>query len=59
MRDFKGTLIFSSHDHTINQTVANRIIEIYPHGVLDKLVEYDDFITDKKIAEQRTALASK
>jgi ATPase subunit of ABC transporter with duplicated ATPase domains len=59
MRDFKGTLVFSSHDHTINQTVANRIIEIYPHGVLDKLVEYDDFITDKKIAEQRTALASK
>jgi ATPase subunit of ABC transporter with duplicated ATPase domains len=59
MRDFKGTLIFSSHDHTINQTVANRIIEIYPHGVLDKLVEYDDFIKDKKIAEQRSALASK
>ena len=59
MRDFKGTLVFSSHDHTINQTVANRIIEIYPHGALDKLVEYDDFISDKKIADQRVALASK
>jgi hypothetical protein len=35
------------------------VIEIFPHGILDKLVEFDDFITDKKIAEQRTALASK
>ena len=59
LRDFKGTLIFSSDDHTINQTVAKRIMEYYPHGVVDKLVEYDDFITDKKIAEQGTALASK
>jgi ATPase subunit of ABC transporter with duplicated ATPase domains len=59
MRDFKGTLVFSSHDHTINQTVANRIVEIFPHGVMDKMVEYDEYITDKKIAEQRAALAGK
>ena len=59
MRDFKGTLVFSSHDHTINQTVANRVIEIFPHGILDKLVEFDDFISDQKIAEQRLALAAK
>ena len=59
MRDFKGTLVFSSHDHTINQTVANRVIEIFPHGILDKLVEFDDFISDHKIAAQRLALAAK
>ena len=53
MKDFKGTLVFSSHDHTINQTVANRIIEIFPHGVMDKMVEYDDYISDPKISSQR------
>jgi ATPase subunit of ABC transporter with duplicated ATPase domains len=53
MKDFKGTLVFSSHDHTINQTVANRIIEIFPNGVMDKIVEYDDYITNSKIGGQR------
>jgi ATPase subunit of ABC transporter with duplicated ATPase domains len=59
MRDFKGTMIFSSHDHTINQTVANRIIEIFPRGVMDKMVEFDEYIADKKITEQRTKMAAK
>ncbi len=59
MRDFKGTMIFSSHDHTINQTVANRIIEIFPRGVMDKMVEFDEYIADKKITEQRTKMAVK
>ena len=53
MRDFKGTLVFSSHDHTINQTVANRIIEIFPNGVMDKMMEYDEYITDSNINSQR------
>jgi len=59
MRDFKGTMIFSSHDHTINQTVANRIIEVFPKGVMDKMVEFDEYIADKKITEQRTKMAAK
>jgi len=59
MRDYKGSLVFSSHDHTINQTVANRIVEIFPHGNLDKLTEYDEYIKDAKTAEQRTALSAK
>ena len=58
MRDFKGTMIFSSHDHTINQTVANRIIEVFPRGVMDKMVEFDEYIADKKITEQRTKMAA-
>ncbi|MEY2963013.1 MAG: hypothetical protein RL754_274 [Bacteroidota bacterium] len=57
MKAFKGTIVFSSHDHTINQTAANRIIEIFPHGNLDKLVEYDDYISDVKISEQRAQMS--
>ena len=53
MLDFKGSMVFSSRDHTINQTVANRIVEIFPHGNLDKLMEYDQFISDPEITEQR------
>lgn len=53
MRDFPGNLIFTSHDHTITQTVANRIIEIGPHGFIDKLLDYDDYITDAVVQEQR------
>ncbi len=56
LRDFKGTILFTSHDHTFTQTVANRIIEITPHGVLDKLMEYDEYISDARIQEQREAL---
>ena len=59
MQAFKGSLVFSSHDHTINQTVANRIIEIFPHGILDKMTEYDHYISDAKIAEQRLAMSGK
>ncbi|HAD98553.1 MAG TPA: ABC-F family ATPase, partial [Cryomorphaceae bacterium] len=56
LRDFKGTILFTSHDHTFTQTVANRIIEISPNGTLDKLMEYDEYITDPKVQEQREAL---
>ena len=59
MRDFKGSMVFSSHDHTINQTVANRIVEIFPQGNLDKLMEYDQFIADPKIAEQRQQMGGR
>lgn len=59
MRDFKGTLMFSSHDHTINQTVANRIIEIFPRGIMDKMVEYDEYISMPKIAVQRAQMMEK
>ena len=56
LRDFGGTVIFTSHDHTFTQTIANRIIEISPNGHLDKLMEYDDYIKDEKITAQREAL---
>lgn len=56
LKSFGGTVFFTSHDHTFTHTVANRIIEITPNGVLDKLMSYDEYITDKKIQAQREAM---
>ncbi len=56
LQEFKGSMLFTSHDHTFTQTIANRVIEIFPNGILDKLLEYDDYIQDPKIQEQREAL---
>lgn len=56
LQDFNGTLLFTSHDHTFTQTIANRILEFGPAGVLDKLMSYDDYVNDPKIAEQREQL---
>ena len=50
---FKGNVLFSSHDHEFIQTVANRIIELTPNGVIDKMMDYDDYITDPMVAELR------
>jgi ATPase subunit of ABC transporter with duplicated ATPase domains len=46
----------SSHDHEFIQTVCNRIIEITPKGMIDKEMEYDDYITDEKLMEQRNSM---
>ena len=56
LKDFPGTVLFTSHDHEFTQTVATRILEIGPKGFLDKLVTYDEFISNEKIAAQRAAL---
>ena len=48
---FKGNILFSSHDHEFIQTVATRIIELTPNGIIDKLMDYDDYISDDRIKE--------
>jgi len=53
---FKGNVLMSSHDHEFIQTVCNRIIEIGPKGMIDKLMEYDEYISDDKLKEQRSRL---
>lgn len=53
---FKGNILMSSHDHQFIQTVCNRVIEISPKGMIDKHMEYDDYINDEKIKLQREAL---
>lgn len=51
--DFKGTVIFTCHDHEFVQTVANRIIEITPNGIIDKMMPYDEYITNPDIKALR------
>ena len=46
----------ASHDHEFIQSVCNRVIELGPNGTIDKLTEYDDFITDEPLREKRNAL---
>ena len=56
MKDFQGTLLFTSHDHELVSTVADRIIEITPNGLIDKMMPYDDYLADEKITAQQEAL---
>lgn len=56
LKDFPGTVLFTSHDHEFTNTVANRIIEITPNGFIDKLMTYDDYIENERVAEQKEAL---
>jgi ATPase subunit of ABC transporter with duplicated ATPase domains len=56
LKDFPGTVLFTSHDHEFTQTVANRIIEITPNGFIDKLMTYDEYIESDKVAEQKDLL---
>lgn len=57
--NFKGNIIFASHDHEFIQTVADRIIELTPHGTIDKLMEYDQYIYDEQIKEQKAKMYAK
>jgi len=50
---FKGNILFSSHDHEFIETVATRIIELTPTGTIDKLMEYDEYISNEAIKEQK------
>lgn len=52
LMDYQGSMIFTSHDHTFTETIANRIIEITPNGMLDKLMTYDEYIDDPAIEKQ-------
>lgn len=56
LKDFPGTVLFTSHDHEFTHTVANRIIEITPNGFIDKLMTYDEYIENDKVAQQKEAL---
>ena len=54
--EYAGTIVFTSHDHTFTHTIANRIIEITPNGMLDKMMTYDEYLSDAKVKEQRAEL---
>ncbi len=59
LQTFKGNILFASHDHEFIQTVATRIIELTPNGIIDKMMDYDDYITDERVASARERLYSK
>ncbi len=56
MKEFQGTLLFTSHDHELVNTVANRIIELTPNGIIDKMMPYDEYLGDTKIVELQSTL---
>ena len=53
---FSGTILFTTHDHEFIQTVSNRIIEITPNGIIDKIIEYDEYIDDEDIQNKLAEL---
>ena len=56
LKTYKGNILFSSHDHEFIKTVANRIIELTPNGIIDKMMEYDEYITSDHIKELRAKM---
>ena len=56
LKIYKGNVLFASHDHEFIQTVANRIIELTPNGIIDKMMEYDEYITSDHIKELRARM---
>jgi ATPase subunit of ABC transporter with duplicated ATPase domains len=58
MKDFRGTILFTSRDHQLTETVANRIIELTPGGIIDKLMTYDEYINSEAVQQQRDELYS-
>jgi ATPase subunit of ABC transporter with duplicated ATPase domains len=56
LKNFKGNILMSSHDHEFIQTVCNRVIELTPNGIIDKIMDYDDYIVSEEIKELRKKL---
>jgi ATPase subunit of ABC transporter with duplicated ATPase domains len=56
LKNYKGTLVFSTSDHTFSQSLGNRIIELTPNGIIDRYSTFDEYMTDPKIKELRTKL---
>ncbi|CAI8194961.1 MAG: putative ABC transporter ATP-binding protein YbiT [SAR116 cluster bacterium] len=53
LKTFKGTVLFTTHDHEFAQTLANRVVELTPKGVIDRYLSFDDYMSDKSIKAQR------
>ena len=58
LQSFKGNVLMSSHDHEFIQTICNRVIELTPNGIIDKIMDYDDYIVDEKVAALKEKLYS-
>lgn len=58
LKNFKGTVLLTTHDHEFAQTVANRVVEITPNGVIDRYTTFDEYMNDKKVKELREKMYS-
>jgi ATPase subunit of ABC transporter with duplicated ATPase domains len=58
LKNFKGSVLFTTHDHEFAQTVANRVLEITPNGVIDRYITFDEYLEDEKIKELRIKMYS-
>jgi len=58
LKNFKGTVLFTTHDHEFAQTVANRVIELTPNGIIDRYTTFDEYMQDSKIKELRNKMYS-
>ncbi|GAA4021643.1 ATP-binding cassette domain-containing protein [Flavobacterium cheonhonense] len=58
LKNFKGSVLFTTHDHEFAQTVANRVLEITPNGVIDRYMTFDEYLEDEKIQEMRKKMYS-
>ena len=58
LKNFKGSVVFTTHDHEFSQTVANRVIELTPNGAIDRYMTFDDYLDDEKVQELRTKMYS-
>jgi ABC-type sulfate/molybdate transport systems ATPase subunit len=53
LKNFKGSVLFTTHDHEFAQTVGNRVVELTPKGVIDRYMTFDDYLDDEKVQELR------
>ena len=58
LKNFKGTVLFTTHDHEFAQTVGNRVIELTPNGIIDRYLTFDEYMSDPKIKELREKMYS-
>jgi ATPase subunit of ABC transporter with duplicated ATPase domains len=59
LKNFKGSVIFTTHDHEFAQTVGNRVVELTPNGVIDRYMTFDDYLDDEKVQELRVKMYAK
>jgi ATPase subunit of ABC transporter with duplicated ATPase domains len=58
LKNFKGSIIFTTHDHEFAQTVGNRVVELTPKGAIDRYMTFDDYLDDEKVQELRVKMYS-
>lgn len=56
MKDFKGTILFTSRDHELSQTVADRVLEITPNGLIDRVMQFDEYLNDARVLELKASM---